>query len=377
MRVVHISDCYPPRAGGIEAQVADLTRAQAQAGLDVHVLTATPGEDSQNGGVTVHRMPNRVLPRLPVNPGAAGRVRRLLAELAPDVVHVHAGFISPFAYDGARIAVAEGLPLAITWHCMLTWQRPMRAAAQMTKWRGAPVALSAVSRAAAERVECVLGAPVEVLPNGIDIDRWLPGPRASAEPLRCVAAMRLAPRKRGPALIRLIADAAGQLEPGALRLAVFGDGPARQAMQRRIRRRRLSEVVSLRGRVGRHELVHEYAAADVFLAPAELEAFGLAALEARTAGLVVIARRGTGAEEYLTDGFDGLLVDDDAAMARAVVRLAEDREMLEALVRRAREQTPVHSWQHTVTAAAAQYSRARALRGFETVQFDGFSRTSL
>ena len=41
MRVALLSDCYPPRLGGIETQVRDLGRQLLAAGHEVHVYTAT------------------------------------------------------------------------------------------------------------------------------------------------------------------------------------------------------------------------------------------------------------------------------------------------------------------------------------------------
>ena len=67
VRIAHVTDCYPPRSGGIESQVADLAAQQAAAGDDVHVLTATPAAQPRHaapsgprpgsqGGATVHRI---------------------------------------------------------------------------------------------------------------------------------------------------------------------------------------------------------------------------------------------------------------------------------------------------------------------------------
>ncbi len=391
MRIFHVSDCYAPRTGGIESQVRDLARAQAAQGHDVHVLTATLGAEGQRGGeteaddrVTVHRLGMRLPFDLPVNPAAPPKVRRLLGDLSPDVVHVHAGVLSPFAYDGARVALAHGSPMVVTWHCMLDGTVPaMRSLVRRGRWADAPVALSAVSRAAARRVTAVFDAPVEVVPNGMDLDRWAPDPdhdhdrhdRAPAPvpephrlddgvvPLRCVATMRLAPRKRGLALIGVVEDALTQLEPGSLRLDVVGDGPLRSAMARRIGRRGLDDAVTLRGRLSRERVREAYRDAEVFVAPAVLEAFGIAALEARAAGLVVVAHRRTGIEEFVTDGVDGLLVDDDAGMARTLVRLATDPALLASLLGHARESRPPFGWTTTLAAADAEYARARALRG--------------
>lgn len=377
VRIIHVSDCYAPRTGGIESQVRDLARAQAAAGHDVHVLTATPGVGGERGGVVhaddgvaVHRLGTHVPFDLPINPLAPPHVRALLGELRPDVVHVHAGVVSPFAFDGARVALDAGVPLAITWHCMLDGAVPLLGAlVRRSRWGRAPVALSAVSSAAAERVAEVFGARVAVVPNGMDLDRWAPRPAPEpgsadvrpAGPLRCVATMRLAPRKRGGALVSMVEDVMTQLPAGSLRLDVLGDGPNRAAMQRSIERRGLADVVTLRGRVAREEVRAAYDDAEVFLAPAVLEAFGIAALEARTAGLVVVAHRGTGIAEFVTPGVDGLLVDDDAAMARALVRLVREPAELARLRAHALTHRPRFDWATTLDAAAGEYERARGL----------------
>lgn len=368
MRILHVSDCFAPRTGGIETQVRDLARAQVRAGHDVHVLTATLGPAGERGGlvtdddgVQVHRLAARIPLGLPVNPAAPLRMRTVLRGLAPDVVHVHAGLVSPFAYDGVRVARAERVPLAITWHCMLDGAvSAMRLGVRLGGLHREIAALSAVSAVAAERVRKVFGVPVGVVPNGMDLDTWVPVPKEASTTLRCVATMRLAPRKRGPALIAIVEDALTQLDPGALTLEVLGDGPRRRAMERRIRRRNLT-AVTMRGRIPRKEVRATYRHVDVFIAPAALEAFGIAALEARAAGLVVVARRGTGIEEFITHEVDGLLVDDDAGMTRALVRLATERGLLGALSGHARVHRPVLGWTATLAAVQAEYARAAAL----------------
>jgi glycosyltransferase involved in cell wall biosynthesis len=99
VRIVHLSDCYLPRLGGIEMQVRDLARRQLAAGHEVHVITTTPGapgltgpaEDDGADGVQVHRLAFPLPYELPVNPRANAGVRRVLSEHSFDVAHVHAG----------------------------------------------------------------------------------------------------------------------------------------------------------------------------------------------------------------------------------------------------------------------------------------------
>jgi glycosyltransferase involved in cell wall biosynthesis len=376
VRIAHVTDTYLPRTGGIETQVSDLAARQAAAGHDVHVLTATLGEGGERAGVVdhergvaVHRLGARLPFDLPVNPGEARLIAAALRTTRPDVVHVHAGVLSPFAFDGARVALALRLPVAITWHCMLDGVvGALRAGARLTGWDRRPVALSAVSGVAAARVAAVFGGDVAVVPNGLDLDAWAPpsstavaaGPQP-AGPLRLVATMRLAPRKRAVPLIDAVAAAAGRLEPGSLRLDLIGTGPARSRVVDRVERHGLGDVVRLRGRLTRDQVRAAYADAEVFLAPAELESFGIAALEARVAGLAVVARRGTGIASFVVDGTNGLLVADDAGMADALVRLARDRRLVGEIRAVNRRVRPDLGWDRVLAAADAEYARATAL----------------
>lgn len=405
MRIVHVSDCYPPRTGGIESQVGDLAAHQVAAGHEVHVFTATLGSHGERGGavhlergVHVHRMGTRLPFSVPVNPWDTRLFRSSFGSVRPDVVHVHAGVVSPFAYDGVRLAVEAGLPTVVTWHCMLDGTvATVRLLARTTRFPLGSVALSAVSAAAAGRVREAFGGPVNLMPNGIDLDAWAPGPTGPAAgsaagsatgpatgsatgpetwpatgpthgdeepaPLRLVSTMRLAPRKRAVPLVVLVAEAVRRLPPDRVRLSLIGSGPARSRVEAAVADRGLQRVVELRGQLTREEVRAAYGHADVFLAPAELEAFGIAALEARTAGLAVVARRGTGIAEFVEDGVDGLLVADDAEMTEAVVHLVRDRRLLDGVRTHNRAVRPPFGWPHVMGAAEREYARARALRG--------------
>jgi glycosyltransferase involved in cell wall biosynthesis len=221
-----------------------------------------------------------------------------------------------------------------------------------------------VSAAAAEHVEAAFGQPVAVVPNGIDVAAWAPRPgRPDDEPgpVRLVSTMRLAPRKRAVPLVELVADAADRVGHDRLRLDVIGSGPAAAAVEAAVRRRGLQDVVRLRGRLTRPEVRDAYDDADVFLAPAELEAFGIAALEARTAGLVVLARTGTGIASFVEDDVDGSLVGSDAAMTEAVVALVEDPARLARMRAHNRRVPPAFDWTDVLAGAEQEYERARRL----------------
>ncbi|WP_324649661.1 glycosyltransferase family 4 protein [Georgenia sp. H159] len=384
MRVLHVSDCFPPRTGGIETQVHDLAGRQVQAGHQVHVATATAGADGTrratrvlDSGVRVHRMASAVTFGLPVNPRGPWLLREAMTRLRPDVVHVHAGVVSPFAVDGMVAARLTGVPLAVTWHSMLDGVVGLYGAVlRVPGMSHRPAAVSAVSRVAGERVARMLGRDdVLVLPNGLAVADWRPSapPDVSSGPLRLVATQRLAPRKRVAPLVELVAAAHRRLgaDPsGAPRvhLTVIGAGPEEARVRTLVKRLGLGEVVSLVGRLERAELARRYADEHVFIAPARLEAFGIAALEARAAGLPVVAGRGTGVSEYITDGVDGLLTPDrgdglddaaaDGALTDAIVRLAEDQDLHRRLRQHAHRTPPAADWADVLAACDRLYERA-------------------
>jgi glycosyltransferase involved in cell wall biosynthesis len=182
--------------------------------------------------------------------------------------------------------------------------------------------------------------------------------------VRVVSAMRLAARKRPLALLRTMARVRALVPADrGLRLEIFGDGPDRGRLERFIASHDMAGWVSLPGRVTREELRQRYAASDIFVAPAPLESFGIAALEARTVGLPVVGRRGSGVQEFVTDGLNGFLATNDAGMAGALARLATDDGLLGSMTAYNRSTPPEQSWNLILERAEAEYHRAIAVAG--------------
>jgi glycosyltransferase involved in cell wall biosynthesis len=84
--------------------------------------------------------------------------------------------------------------------------------------------------------------------------------------------------------------------------------------------------------------------AAVFLLPSETESFGLAALEALSCGVPVVASRVGGLPEVVPDGEVGYLhaVGDCAGMAASTLRLLDDPALRARLGRAARAHAEAH-----------------------------------
>jgi glycosyltransferase involved in cell wall biosynthesis len=233
------------------------------------------------------------------------------------------GAVSPFAWGAVRAGRELGIPTLVTVHSM--WGKISRAGyglgARGTDWSG--VHLAAVSNVAAREIARAIrgAAPVSITPNGIDPVPWRtkisPPPD---EPLHVVTVMRLAPRKRLGALLRIFRGVEAD-RPGT-RLTIIGDGPQRSAGERRAK----GLSVTFVGRLDRRGILDVLETAHVYVQPSVYESFGIAALEARCAGLPVVARSGSGVDGFIHDGFEGFLVPSDDAI-RTLISTVEPAEL--------------------------------------------------
>ncbi|MHB0927393.1 MAG: glycosyltransferase family 4 protein [Candidatus Nanopelagicales bacterium] len=359
MRIVHVSDVYLPRLGGIEVQVRAIATAQRARGDEVTVITATPGSSTEDDGVAVVRLDAHLPFETPVHPRGVPLIREQLRRLQPDVVHIHAGVISPFAWTG--IVAARDWPTVVTVHSM--WSPLQQLAFRYALRREHRFVLTSVSTVAAQSVQKASAKPVLVTPNAIDAAPWRALEPVPHDDVHIVAALRFAPRKRAVQLMGVLREARRLMPAEArVRATIAGDGPL-LSRARRILVDEGMDWVQLVGRVPRAELPRLYATADIFVQPTAAESFGLAALEARAAGLAVVGRSGSGLSEFVLDGLNGYLRADDKGMAEAIAKLVAEPVVLQRFREYNRMSPPMHSWGHALEALDIAYQAARNDRG--------------
>jgi glycosyltransferase-like protein len=193
------------------------------------------------------------------------------------------------------------------------------------------------------------GTHAEVVHNGVDVARFQAADPALARALRqrAGAAGRplilgvggIEPRKGSDTLMAAVAD----LRRSGRRpvLAVVGGHSFQDYREYRDRvlsslpglGLRLDADVMLLGTVPDAELPGWYAAADVLAFPSTKEGWGLAVLEAMSAGLPVVASDLPVFREYLRPGRDALMVpvDDADALAAALAEVLDDPSLADRL----------------------------------------------
>ena len=366
MKIGLVCDWYHPRVGGIELHLQDLAARLTAAGHEVVVITPTPGDPAVNG-IRVERIAAPRAPRFEFlyTPEGVRAVGDALERSAVDVAHCHVSIVSPAAVGGAAQAVRRHIPTVLTFHSVVPRTRLLAHAARLAigtaSW---PARFTAVSERVARDVRPIAaGREMTVLPNGIDASAWECVPTARDEKIvNLISVMRLNSKKRPRKLVDLARALAARLPPDVTtRLTIVGDGPERRRLERAIARYGLDDRVILAGRRSRAEIRALLATSDIFVLPTVRESFGIAALEARCAGVPVVAMRESGVAELIEHGREGLLARSDVELVDCVAALIAHPDRRRTMADYNRSTAPPFDWSRVIDSHLSVYREAVAL----------------
>lgn len=139
------------------------------------------------------------------------------------------------------------------------------------------------------------------------------------------------------------------------RLAIVGDGPARETLMAHFADTNTHFVGYLQGL----ELAAAYASADAFIFPSRTETLGLVLLEAMAAGCPVVAARSGGIPDIVTDGVNGYLFapDDPDGAVKATQQLLCTTGEREKLRLAARKEAQKWGWAAATGHLRSYYSQ--------------------
>jgi glycosyltransferase involved in cell wall biosynthesis/predicted O-methyltransferase YrrM len=131
--------------------------------------------------------------------------------------------------------------------------------------------------------------------------------------------------------LRTMVDAAGGIK--GVKFLIVGDGDAREELIDEIREKGIEEDFILTG--SRKDVPAMMKTMDIFVFPsyAEYESFGIAVIEAMSAGLPVIASDIGPLREIINNGENGILIPkkDPVALRSAIEKLIKDRDLMRRL----------------------------------------------
>ncbi len=200
--------------------------------------------------------------------------------------------------------------------------------------------LTAVSRYLRKRTinEFNLSREIKVIPNFVNPEKFRKQEKVQPHKIICHSS-NFRPIKRIPDIVKAFAVISEDCVRSGIKckLYLIGDGPERPKTVRLAQTLGIAKEISFLGNVKNvHDILGE---SDLFLLPSEDESFGLAALEAMSCQVPVVASRVGGLPELVSHGEDGYLtgVGDPEELAKYSLKILKDSKLQEEFGKNARE----------------------------------------
>jgi len=334
MKVAWFTDTWLPTMDGVVTSLLSFKSEIKKKGHEVYLFV--PGErdeDDFNNKIFYYRArpfkkyPNYRIARIRSIFGS--RTKRIIGKLKPDVIHSH----SP-AFMGMHGVVAShhyNIPLIFTYHTFLedsvylisplpSVQKIVRKLLRTwLKWYFKRCdGIIAPSKAARDEIKELTDKEIEVIPTGIDIDRFAHGDGKKVRDEMGLGNEKVVlhvGRVVKEKNLDLMVDAAPLLlekVPDAV-FVIVGSGPYWDALKQKVRQANLENKFIFTGFVEDEKLPDYYHAANIFAFPSKYETQGIVAIEAMAAGLPVVAANVRSLPEIVEDGICGFLFDADNA----------------------------------------------------------------
>jgi glycosyltransferase involved in cell wall biosynthesis len=377
VKIAFFTETFLPKVDGIVTRLTKTVQHLVEAGDEV-LIFCPEGAPSRYMGAEVVGVPAMPLPLYPELKLALPRpaVSEALERFAPDLVHV----VNPavLGLGGIWLAKTRGLPLVASYHTHLPKYLEHYGMGMLEPllWE-----LLKAAHNQARLNLCTSTAMVEELATkgiqhtalwqrGVDTELFRPELRSQAMRARLHGGHadtgnlllyigRLSAEKQIER-IRPVLEAMPQA-----RLALVGDGPYRQQLERHFEGTATTFVGYLAG----EELASAYASGDAFLFPSSTETLGLVLLEAMAAGCPVVGANRGGIPDIVSDGENGCLYDPDdpTSLIHAVERLLGDPARRSELRQAARQEAERWGWAGATEQLRGYYRQVLGQRELQLV----------
>jgi glycosyltransferase involved in cell wall biosynthesis len=359
-RRLHVLHVSVPTSGGVATVATHYVRDQVERGWNVTVACPSRGDlgyAAREAGATVRWW--RAGAHESTLPGAVARLKRIVDDIGPDVVHLHSGKAGLVG----RLVVRDRIPTVFQPHAWsflaprsgvqgasLRWER------YAARWATELVCVSTTERQLGESMG--IQAPTTVILNGVDLAEFRPAgarDRVHARKLLglddvptllCVGALTVQKGQQDllaewPQLRARVPEA---------QLVLVGDGPDRRALERLAEG---MEGVIFAG--ARTDVPMCMAAADVVVVPSRWEGMALVPLEAMACARSLVATDVNGVADGVPPDVGAVVpLDDSAALVEALVQRLTDPGLADEEGWRGRSHVEAH---HDVTRSARELAR--------------------
>ncbi len=367
MKILFLNYEYPPLGGGAGNATQYLLQEYAkQPDLEVHLVTSSidgsAHDECIGGRVFVHSVPigknaenlhfQSQKDLLMYAWRGYAKADALLLEGGYEAIH--AFFTVPCGYMALRLGKKHGVPYIVSlrgadvpgfserFALLYSFLKPL--IRQVWRESARVIAVSLGMQRLAE--ETAPTQPMNVIPNGISVEDFVPSSGSTDGKIRVISTSRLTPRKGLRFLIQALAEMKTRQGVTDIEVLLIGDGHERESLEDMAREMGVSNQVRFIGRVDHAELKSWYAQADIFILPSMNEGMSNAMLEALASGLPLLVTRTGGADEVLEEGINGFALEMRSAedIAEKLLRLRNDRELRLRMAVASRRKAEAMSW---------------------------------
>ena len=347
MKILISSDVNEYQISGATNAVYGLRDELEKLGHDVRMLLVSPGRKSYKSGTTYYigSFPVPVYPTARVSLKTHDKFINELIEWGPDIAHIQSEFSSRILAN--RIIKTLKIPFVITCHAMYEdytmYFCPNKKLGKAiikhysNKYYN-PSKLLIVPSEKLKKVEVEYGVkcPIEVVPNGIRLERYQK--RLSAKEKSgllskyglspsdkiLVTVSRMAAEKNIDEILSYMPDLLAK-EPN-VKLVLVGDGPYRAKLARMVERLNLQNNVIFTGAVAPDEVYKYYQLGEAFVCASTSETQGLTYIEAMASRLPLVCKK----DECLNGVLDhknGFIFDNKDEFIHGVLAIFNDRKL--------------------------------------------------
>jgi len=379
MRIAMLADAYKPHISGITTYIELNKRLLEQAGQEVFVFTF--------GDETIEDDEPRIIrsPGMPLMDTGyhfsfrySPKAKALLQTM--DVIHVHHPFLS------GRLALHYGRPLSIPIIFTNHTRYDLYAQAYLP---GLPEELSAtflenympnfcaavdlVISPSAGMAQVLrhfkVQAPIQVIPNGVDLSRFETATRSltraslglKKNDLALIYTGRLAREKNLSFLLDAFNGVTQEIQN--VHLIMVGNGPEREALQKQAAASAAPQRIHFIGAIDYNIIPDHLALCDVFVTASISEVHPLSIIEAMAAGLPALGIRSVGVGDTIRDGETGFLAPEELpAFTAKLTHLCLDAPLRAKMGQAARVASQTYDIRRTSQIMLEHYQRLSAAR---------------
>lgn len=361
-----VSEYFYPHLGGITEHVNYFSKELIRRGIEVVLLTGDMGGDSDieiPEGLRIIRVGKSAtiysgdsFAKVTMGLRLKRKIKQILSEEKFDLLHIQSALqpTLPIMFQKYSDTITVG-----TFHSYFgsslfyhVFHKPLQKYLERLDGR------IAVSPACIEALSRYFKIDFKIIPNGVDTS-WFgqsckPVPAYADGAPNILFLGRLDPRNGLDILIDAMPKIVAQI-PNA-RLLIAGDGPLRSYYEKQTGGL-LNRHVFFEGQINESR-PNYFAACDVFCYPATKASFGITLLEAMAAGRPVVAADNIGFKDVVQSGVNGYLArqGDPDDLARALIKVLQDRSFAAGLVAKGREMVKRYSWPRVTDEILAYYN---------------------